>query len=449
MLRRILLALPILALTLAAQPKAVLLISIDGLRPDAVTQADQHGLKIPNLRQFLKTGAYAQTVRGVLPTVTYPSHTTIITGVWPAKHGIANNVTFDPLVQNLGGWYWYAEDIKVPTLWDAAAKAGIPTGSVSWPVTVGARAIQFNVPEIWRAWTADDARLIRSVTTPATLMQEFEPTLKPYYYDQDKPIETDRVRTRYAERMIRAKKARFITVHLAGLDHVEHDSGQFSAESNKTLEATDEMVGVLIKAIREQTPDAAIAIVSDHGFAKIDRQLNLKTAFVKAGLLTPDPKKPGAVSDWKADAWAASACVFVVLKDPKDAATPAKVEAILKEVAADPANGVASVLDKKQIAAMGGTPAADYVVDMKSGFSVGNALDGALIRSIKPGGTHGYSPANPDMRATFLITGPGIRAGLNLGDIDMRSIAPTLAKFLELPFPSADLPALDLFEKRK
>src|SRR6185295_1392514 len=103
------------------QTPLLLMISIDGLRPDYVTAADAHGAKIPNLRRFLKDGAFAQGVVGVIPTVTYPSHTTLITGVSPATHGIFANTVFDPLGQNQSGWYWYAEDIRVATLWDAAA----------------------------------------------------------------------------------------------------------------------------------------------------------------------------------------------------------------------------------------------------------------------------------------------------------------------------------------
>ena len=69
-------------------PPLLVVISVDGLRPDYITAADAHGAKIPNLRRFLKEGAYAEGVEGVVPTVTYPSHTTLVTGVWPAKHGI-------------------------------------------------------------------------------------------------------------------------------------------------------------------------------------------------------------------------------------------------------------------------------------------------------------------------------------------------------------------------
>src|SRR3984885_5656619 len=135
----------LLALPLAAQSKtAVLLISIDGMRPDYVLKADEHGLKIPHLRRIVKDGAHATGVKGVLPTVTYPSHTTILTGVAPAKHHIYSNVVFDPLDLNLAGWMWYSEDIAAPTLWQAASKAGLIVGSVSWPVSVAAQGIAYN-----------------------------------------------------------------------------------------------------------------------------------------------------------------------------------------------------------------------------------------------------------------------------------------------------------------
>ena len=119
LITRLVLALLMIApVPVLARP--VLLISIDGLRPADVLQARQRGLNLPNLTAFLTNGSYADGVVGVLPTLTYPSHTTLITGVSPAKHGILANTTFDPLHVNDDGWYWYAEDNKAQTLWDAA-----------------------------------------------------------------------------------------------------------------------------------------------------------------------------------------------------------------------------------------------------------------------------------------------------------------------------------------
>ena len=423
---------------------AVLLISIDGLRPDYLLQADSHGLKIPHLRRVLEQGAHASGVQGVLPTVTYPSHTTIVTGVWPAKHGIYTNTTFDPLGMNFEGWYWYSEDIAAPTIWDAAAKVGLTVGSVSWPVTVGAKGIRYNVPEYWRAQkTPDDLKLLRMVSTPG-LVAEIAKDAGPYNVDLDDAIPGDLARTRYAAWILRHGKPQLMMVHLAALDHLQHATGPFSPESNSTLEQIDQMVGELEDAMHASWPDYAICIVSDHGFSGIDHSLNLMKAFADQGLVTLGKgsgfRGAPLVVDWKAFPKVDGGSAAVMLKDPKDEATKAKVERLLRDLAGDSANGIAGILDRKEIATLGGNPQAAFWVDMRANFSVVNT-SGPLVSAAK-GGAHGYSPAHPEMLASFFMAGPDVRQGLALGEIDLRNIAPTVAAYLDFPFPSADLKPL-------
>jgi predicted AlkP superfamily pyrophosphatase or phosphodiesterase len=422
----------LLALPLSAQ--SLLLISIDGMRPDYVLRADEHGLKIPHLRRLLKEGAHATGVRGVLPTVTYPSHTTILTGVWPVKHHIVSNVVFDPLDRNLAGWMWYAEDIAVPTLWQAASKAGLVVGSVSWPVSVAAPGIAYNVPEYWRApkFPGEDIKLLRAISTPG-LIAEIEKQAGPYVTDLDDAANGDRQRTRYAVAILKNKHAQFVTVHLASLDHLEHGFGPFSPEANATLEQIDRQVGEL----EDAAPGAVVCVLSDHGFTRTDHSFNLVAAFAEEGLLTMANKK---VTGWKAYPDLEAGSAAIILRDSKDEPTRAKVEKLLHRLAADPRNGIAQILDQKQIAQFGGRPDAAFWVDMQSNFSVV-----ATDRPDKVGGTHGYAPSNPQLLASFFIAGPKIKAGLDLGQIDMRSIAATLAKAMGVPFTTADLPALPVF----
>jgi predicted AlkP superfamily pyrophosphatase or phosphodiesterase len=426
--------------------RALLLISIDGMRPDYLLQADAHGLKIPHLRAILGDGAHASGVRGVLPTVTYPSHTTIVTGVWPAKHGIYTNITFDPLGINFEGWYWYSEDIAVPTLWEDAARAGLTVGSVSWPVTVGAKGIRYNIPEYWRAAkSADDLKLLRVVSTPG-LVAEIAKEAGPYILDLDNAVPGDWARTRYAIWILRHGRPQFMTLHLAALDHLQHATGPFSPESNGALEQIDEMLGQLEDAARAARPDYAFCIVSDHGFSGIDHSLNLMKAFAGEGLvkLGPGSGFRGAplVLDWKAFPKVDGGSAAILLKDPKDEATRTEVEQLLRRLAADPANGIARILDRTEIAAMGGNPAAAFWVDMQPNFSAVNTM-GELVTAAK-GGTHGYAPSHAEMLASFFMVGPDVAKGLTLGQLDMRSIAPTVAAYLGLPFPSAELKPLVL-----
>jgi predicted AlkP superfamily pyrophosphatase or phosphodiesterase len=427
----------------------LLLVSIDGLNPNYVTRAGDYGLKIPNLRRILRDGSHAGSVRGVLPTVTYPTHTAMLTGVLPAKHGIDSNTTFDPERKNLGGWYWYAEDMRSPTLWEAAAKAGYVVGSVAWPVSVGAPGVRFLIPEYWRAMkTGDDLKLLRALSSPG-LLSELEAVHGKYIIDLDDAVPGDWMRTRYAASIIKEKRATIMTIHIASLDHIEHDTGPGSAAAFAALEEIDKMVGVLEDAIKSLARNAAVCIVSDHGMARVDHELNLNAAFVKAGLITPaapgaGPRVP-AISAWKAQPWASGGSAAIVLNDDADQQTLKKVERLLREMAADPANGIAAILDRKAIAEMGGSPRASFWVDLKPGFVIGPAMSGPVVKAVPVRGTHGYSPVHPEMRAAWFMSGPGIRKALDVGDIEIRSIAPTLARHLAIDFPSADLKPLPVF----
>jgi predicted AlkP superfamily pyrophosphatase or phosphodiesterase len=413
----------------------LVVISIDGLRPDYITAADEHGAKVPNLRRFLKEGAYADGVEGVVPTVTYPSHTTLMTGVWPAKHGILANTTFDPLQKNYQGWYWYAEDIRVPTLWDAAAKAGRTTASVQWPVTVGAH-INWNIPEFWRANAEDDAKLLRAVSTPG-LLAEAQGEIGAYSGGVDTTVEADKNRGRYAAWILEKKHPRLLTLHLIALDHIEHETGPFSAESVAVLEGLDAVIGSVRDAAERVAPGHAyVAVVSDHGFARTEAQLNLFPAFRDAKLFTVDDT--GKITDWKAMPWVTGGSAAIVLKDPSDPEILTEVHELLAKLRDDPANGIDSVLDGNELHKRGGYPTASFFVSLKPGWRTGYALDGPVLTKTKLGGTHGELPDVPDLRAAFFLVGPGVPAGRDLGLIDMRDIAPTLAHEVGLAMPTAD-----------
>ena len=235
------------ALTLAvpalARAEPVLLISIDGLRPGDVLEADKRGLSIPNLRRFVKEGAHATGVTGVVPTLTYPSHTTLMTGVSPARHGIVANNSFDPMGINQGGWYWYAQDVRTPMLWEAATKAGLSTGNIHWPVSVAAKGVTWNLPQIWRTGHADDARLLDALATPGLKAQLEAVVGQPYAMGIDESLAADQNRARFASALIAAHKPDFLTVYFAALDHEEHASAPGSAAAKAGLEKIDGIVG--------------------------------------------------------------------------------------------------------------------------------------------------------------------------------------------------------------
>ena len=419
-----------------AQAAPVLMISVDGLRPADVLDAKSRGIKLPTLSKLAGDGLYSTGVRNVLPTVTYPDHTTLISGVWPSRHGIPGNQNFDPLQQNMTGWYWYASDIKVPTLWDAVHESGGKVASLSWPVSVGATSIDFNLPEYWRAGNADDMKLARALATPG-LVDMLEKSTGLRLAQTDGETESvDVGRTQFAAALITAKHPAFTTIHLRGLDHAEHQFGPGSPEANKVLEQLDAAIGTLLAAARKAEPDLVVAIVSDHGFAPVQNDVNLIAPFVAAGLITLDPvsHKP---AKWQAEPWG-GASVAVVLAHPGDAALKSKVAAVLAKLAGDPQLGIDHVADATEIARLGGSPLASFWIDFKPGYEMGQDPTAPPLSPGSVKGTHGYFPSHPEMRATFILSGPGIPAKGSLGEVDMRDIAPTMAKVLKVSLPGAD-----------
>lgn len=425
-----------LPLTLSqARPIPVILISIDGLKPDYVIEADKHRLNIPNLRKFVSDGTYATGVIGVLPTVTYPSHTTLVTGVAPARHGIIANTPFDPFGKNLGGWYWYTEDLKVQTLWDAAHDAGMVTASVDWPATVGAN-ITHRIVQYWRTGTPDDRKLVRALSTPG-LLTEVERAIGPYPEGKDYSVSADEVRAKFNIYLLENKRPRFQTVYFAGLDHDQHDYGPYSLEAFAALERIDALVGqVRAAAERLGGGQAVVCVVSDHGFSRAVKELRLNVALRNAGLIEVDGA--GALKSWRAISWSSSGSAAVMLKDPADEEARRKVRATLAGLQSNTENGILKVYEGDALRALSGFPSAAFVVGVSGEYSVGGGYDGALVVATRPRGTHGYLPELPEMNSSFFIGGANVPRGRNLGTIDMRDVAPTLAKLLGVKLPAAE-----------
>jgi predicted AlkP superfamily pyrophosphatase or phosphodiesterase len=432
---------------LHAEP--VLLISIDGLRPGDMIEAEKRGLKIPNLRRFVAEGAYASGVVGVLPTVTYPSHVTLLTGASPAKHGVVSNTTFDPRQINHGGWYWYASDIKLPTLWSVAAASGKTVGNVHWPVSVAATGVTWNLPQIWRTGHGDDAKLLTALATPGLVAELERSTGETYAPGIDESIDGDEKRGRFAVKLIEAHKPEFLTAYLTALDHEQHAEGPGTAQAHAVLERIDAIVGRLVAAELAAHPDAAIAIVSDHGFETITRETSFFRAFIDAGLIQLDGK--GAITAWDAMPWPTGGSVAIVLARKDDAALEKRVRTLLDGMKADQANGIAAIAGKAEIAKMGGNPDATFFINLQPDTSAAGfaGAAGPLRGTPKYKGTHGYFPQAANLRATFLIMGKGIAPNTSLGEIDMRAIAPTIASIMKLELQGAEVAPISLAAKSR
>ncbi|MGX5820714.1 alkaline phosphatase family protein [Chitinophaga lutea] len=435
------LLLPALALLLfraaaLGQDQHVILISIDGLRPEFYKDPSWN---MVNLRQAMQEGAWSDGVNGVFPTVTYPSHTTIVTGVKPLKHGVWYNTPAEPLGIT-GNWIWQYNHIKVPTLFSLAKDKGLKTASVFWPVSVGSPAT-YNIPEYWylpkeKGKERVMTKALQENANPPGLYEEIEQQatgkLEELDFNGDY-LTIDENLTRMACYLVERYKPSLLALHLVQVDHFAHEQGRDGDKVRSAVAAVDRS----IKSIRESVQKAGLSdkttfiITGDHGFVDIHTAIAPNVLLAKAGLY--DPKQP---DKWKAYFHPAGGAAFLQLKDPNDKQTKEKVLQLLRELPA-PLRSAFLLKDRADLDAIGADPSAAFALAAQQGFTFSPAATGEVTRPTK-GGTHGFYPDFKEIQTGFVAFGKGIRKGAVIPEMNLADIAPLISQLLQLDLPAGD-----------
>lgn len=424
---------------------SVLLISVDALKPEFVFEQERLGISLPNItRYFVDGGACAREgVKSVFPTFTYPCHQSIITGVNPAVHGIYNNGIFDPMGDHLGAWHWFANR-KVKTLWEAAKEHGYVSASVAFPTSVGAKG-DYIAPEFWWDGSELDSQFIDAVSKPQGMILEMEEEIGTYAGGLDLTEAGDVQRFKAAMWMLEHKiqphlpsQPFFMTAYFASFDETAHQMGVYSREAAEALEKIDAMLGQMIEKAHSMTAGhVVVCVCSDHG--SIDNQYNISpnVKLREAGLIDIDGD--GTVKDWKAWSQRAGGMSEIRLKNPDDEAARTRLAQAVKALAENPDSGILEAVDREGALARGGFPLAEYVLVSKKGYEIRDNVTGPYCTTmLHQKAQHGYSEEFEEMRASFMVEGEGIRAGENLGAMNLIDIAPTLAAVMGFELPQAE-----------
>jgi arylsulfatase A-like enzyme len=421
----------------------VVIISIDGLRPDYYL-SDAARPFSPHLQALRLRGSWAEGVIGEYPSLTYPSHTSIATGMRPVHHGIVQNTKFDPL-NGSNEWVFDASAIKTPALWNIASQAGLTTAAVSWPVTVGAGGVTYLFPETNQAprdstWLD----LARRESTPGLIdavvkrLGGFGPN------DNRIPFQRDRFAAATAAYIIETWKPNLLMLHLMETDSAQHANGPDTPAAYTALGNVDARIGEVLDAIgRAGISDrTAVIVTGDHGFYRVHSSFQPNVVLRDAGLLDIDDS--GRVKDWKAVAHRAA----IKLKDPNDRALAQRVEKLFSDLAEGQYRGLFRVVGRDEIASYGGDPDALLMIEPVEGYTVGQGVRGGFLVPAR-GGAHGYLPTEPPIHTGLIMAGAGVRAGVVIPIARQIDIGPTAATLLGLRFARTDgVPMVGLVQQR-
>ena len=423
-------ALAVALLTLHAQPsRHVILVTIDGF---ANFHLKNQALDLPNVRALARAGVEAASGETVFPSVTHPSHTTLVTGVRPLRHGVIGN----RLTNRVTGERFHVTNrdrtaiVKVPTLFDAARRANLTTASFYWPETKSDPSVDFNVPEVFNAESKADIGAV-----PPAVLAELRQAGVPiddyfrYYGDPFLMGTSDHTLARAAAHAIRARKPNFLAIHFLLTDEVQHEVGAGHYRSLAALSSADHAVGILVEAVKAAgiAESTTFVVTADHGFATIDTRVNVAPVFdglVKAGVVKLHPQ-----------AWS----LFVERTASFDAAKDgAALEAAFKAATALP--GVSRLVRSAEFHALGiptydESPfiaGQDFLIGDVNTFLVADAANPSTARVplTPPRHEHGYLPAHPKMFTSVVLSGRGVRKGTTIGHVKSIDVAPTIARLL-------------------
>ena len=417
-----------------ADDQIVVLMSIDGL---AAFYFDDPKAEMPTIRALAAGGAHASMMKASTPTVTWPNHTTLVTGVNPAKHGVVGNNYFDRVtgkpVALIGDPEFDKEQIvKVPTLYDLAKARGLQTVAIRWPATRNAKSLDWTIPDM------KTAELAEKYSTPSLLVEceQAGIHLVPGY---EEAATMDDLCTRIFTNNVHLHRPGLALLHVINVDHTQHEKGPRTSEAYAAIKEADAQVRAVWEELKRDFPGkATLFVVSDHGFSPITRTILPNVVLKQAGLTAPD----GSVTNGPVAVvvQGGGAMIYVL-----DEARRTELLAQLRE-AFGKVPGVSKIIGTEQFKDYGVADpkddphAPDLILFAEEGCAFGNTAAGGVPFKDKAelSGTHGHDPNLPHLHATFVAWGQGIKPGIKLGEISNTSVAPTIARLLKLQLPDAD-----------
>lgn len=360
----------------------VILISIDGLRSDFIDKYNATALQA-----YSKKGVIASYMTSSFPSLTFPNHYSIVTGLYPAHHGLVDNTFFDEKAnatytmsnkKMVADPYWYGGT----PLWVLAEKQQMVTASFYWVAS-------------------------------ETPISNTKPT---YYYNYNDKINIEKRIAQIKDWLSLPEKTRphLITFYMPDVDDAAHNYGPDSKQAEDAVQYVDNVIRKINESVSSLNLPVNYILVSDHGMALVNSQTPMRL--------------PKAVDPTKFYIPSGSALLQLYAKDAS--AILPTYDALRKE-----ANGY-DVYLKQNMPKDYHYNNTDDKYNRIGDIVLVAKLPNTFSLSGRPSspGKHGYDPKLPEMRASFRAWGPAFKAGKTINGFENIHVYPLVAKILGLTF---------------
>ena len=373
---------------------------------------------------LIKRSTVCDQVKTVFPALTYPAHTTLVTGCDPAGHGIGQNQPFQPDKEpSMRAWYWDSGAVRRPTLFDAVKRSGGRCASILWPVTGKNRSIRWNFPEVLALPGENQVLKMLGYGTPAWILstelrlgRQRQSTKEPHLSDYGCLLTCD---------VIRRKKPDLTALHMVDVDDMRHHHGVDSPEALEGLNRLEQRVQRIYETVQATRgmEDALFVVVSDHGQADVNRPICVTDELEKAGF--------GGVFRVQSNGMTA-----YLYEGCGNEQRMSEVRSYLEKYGIS--IGIAKVYDRQELDRMGCFEGDGGRIFAAVEAAPGAVFSDALPEAKREKATHGFGPGHPAEECLLIIHGRGIPEGLSLPSMPMRDVAPTLAELTGVSLPEAE-----------
>ena len=403
----------------------VLIISIDGLRADILNNSE---VEIPTLRSLAANGVMAEGMQPTNPTLTWPGHTTLVTGVGAHQHHVLFNgkvmrSTDGGLPVRINSRASKSELVRAPTLYDAFFESGLRTAEINWPATRFAETIHDGFPDSpdnvgsmtdELQWDLYEAGILSDMTNFAL-----------WQHDR---AGRDRIWQQAASYLIENRMPDLLLVHFLPYDSATHRYGLNSGESKLALENTDALIGDLMSSLERsgQLDRTTIFVISDHGFVDTPRTILPNLMLHYEGFLELDEDKQ--IIGGRAQVLATGGFGMVYFQDATDELLIEEVKELFEHH-----HGIEKVIavDEFQDFGLPEPTESDQVGQLaifaRPGFALNIATEHDEIELDSAAydfalAHHGFLNHHRQMNAVFIAWGRGIDIGKEYGIIDARTL---------------------------
>lgn len=396
---------------------------------------------LPNFKRFMQHAALCANVSSVYPSLTYPAHTSIVTGRLPKNHGIINNTLFQPFRKS-PDWMWQRKYIKGTTLYDEALKKGWKVASLLWPVTAKSK-IQYNLPEIFANRPWQNQVMVSAMNGSVQYQLELK---KHYGYllDGMKQPALDDFVQKSALYTIDHYCPNMMLIHFTDVDTNRHLYGVSDNKVEEALRRHDRRLGELLEHL-ERTGDikeTTVVVLGDHYQKNVSVVVYLNYLLKEKGLLTVEKDR---ITDFKVIAKNCDGCCYLYknAKYKNDNEVEQKLTEVLTQIDSDEIYGATHIYTGKEAAMLGADPRCAALIEAREGYYY---LDDfhkltEMVEEMKEGkmkATHGYFPIDSNYKTFFMAFGAGIKRNIRIPQMNLCDEGVTLAHLFDFKLGKTD-----------